>query len=105
MEKLFYSIGEVDAILDEPVSLVRFWSNSFPELVKPERNAKLNRRYTAADIETLKQIHFLVKEKGMTLDGASRQLRADRKPVDSKVKALEVLREIRKSLEAVKNSL
>ena len=71
----------------------------------PERNAKLNRRYTAADIETLKQIHFLVKEKGMTLDGASRQLRADRKPVDSKVKALEVLREIRKSLEAVKNSL
>ena len=105
MEKLFYSIGEVAAILDEPVSLVRFWSNSFPELVKPERNAKLNRRYTATRMKSSMNCVCEQNEKGMTPDGASRQLRADRKPVDSKVKALEVLREIRKSLEAVKNSL
>ena len=40
MEKLYYSIGEVAGILGETVSLVRFWSNSFPKFIKPKRNAK-----------------------------------------------------------------
>ena len=47
MEKLYYSIGEVAGILGESVSLVRFWSNSFPKFIKPKRNAKGNRQFTA----------------------------------------------------------
>ena len=61
MEKLFYSISEVSEILGESVSLVRFWSNSFPRHIKPRRNAKGNRMFTADDIEALKQIHLLKK--------------------------------------------
>ena len=41
-EKLYYSIGEVSEILGESTSLVRFWSDSFPEFVRPERNKKGN---------------------------------------------------------------
>ena len=55
MEKLFYSISEVADILGESVSLVRFWSNSFPKYIKPERNAKGNRLYTSDDIDVLKE--------------------------------------------------
>ena len=105
MEKLFYSISEVSEILGESVSLVRFWSNSFPRHIKPRRNAKGNRQYTVDDIDTLKQIHFLVKEKGMTLEGAQKSLSADKSKVDRSVKALESLKEIRAQLVLVKNSL
>ena len=54
-------------MLGEQVSLVRFWSNSFPKLLKPSRNGRGDRIYTASDIEVLRQIHYLVKGKGMTL--------------------------------------
>ena len=105
MEKLFYTIGEVAEILGENISLVRFWTNSFPKLIKPQRNAKGNRLYTAADIETLKQVHLLVKEKGMTLEGAEKSIRADRSPVDRSVKALDSLKAIRAQLVEIKKSL
>jgi DNA-binding transcriptional MerR regulator len=73
VEKLFYSIGEVAEMLNVPVSTVRFWENEF-DILKPKKNKKGNRLFTAGDIKNLKIIHHLVKEKGMTLAGAKRQL-------------------------------
>ena len=105
MEKLFYSISEVSEILGESVSLVRFWSNSFPRHIKPRRNAKGNRMFTADDIEALKQIHLLVKDKGLTLEGAEKVMSAQKAGVDRSVKALESLKEIRAQLVEIKNSL
>ena len=105
MEKLYYSIGEVARILGESVSLVRFWSNSFPKLIKPQRNAKGNRQFSAADVTTFKQIHHLVKDRGMTLEGAAQQLAADRRPVDRSVKALDSLKQIRAQLMEIKKNI
>ena len=53
MEKLYYTIGEAAEILGESTSLVRFWSNSFPKYIKPKRNAKGNRLFTAEDMDCL----------------------------------------------------
>jgi len=105
MAKLFYTISEVADNLGETVSLVRFWSNNFPRYVKPQRNAKGNRLYTESDIEALKQIHYLVKTKGMTLEGAAAQMGADHSSTDRSVKALESLREIRRQLVEIKKGL
>lgn len=105
MEKLYYTMGEVSEILGESPSLVRFWSNSFAKFVKPTRNAKGNRLFTKADVDCLRQIHLLVKDQGMTLEGAAKVLAADRKRVDAKVKVLDSLRDIRKQLVDVKKSL
>lgn len=105
MEKLYYTIGEAAKILGESTSLVRFWSNSFTKYLKPKRNAKGNRLYTKEDLEALKQIHYLVKEQGMTLEGAEKKMSADRKKVDSKVKVMDSLKAIRKQLVSVKKSL
>lgn len=102
---MYYSIGEVAEILGENTSLVRFWSNSFPAFIKPERNAKGNRKFTPEDLETLKQIHLLVKGNGMTLEGAAKKLRESRRTVDSKTKAIDSLKEIRKQLMEVKKAL
>ena len=101
MEKLYYTIGEAAGILGESTSLVRFWSNSFPKYIKPKRNAKGNRLFTAEDLDCLKQIHLLVKEQGLTLEGAARKLAAERKTVDGRVS----LKEIRRQLVEVKKSL
>lgn len=105
MDKLYYTIGEVSDLLGESTSLVRFWSNSFPKYIKPKRNAKGNRLYTAEDVECLKQVHHLVKDQGLTLEGAARKLAADRKKVEGRVKALDSLKEIRAQLIAVRKSL
>ena len=105
MEKRYYSISETAQILGESTSLVRFWSNSFPKYVKPYRNAKGNRMYTPEDIDTLKQIHYLVKVKGLTLDGAAQQMASSRSSVDKRVRALDSLKEIRAQLVEVRKSL
>ena len=84
---------------------MRFWANSFPTFIKPERNAKGNRKFTPEDLETLKQIHLLVKGNGMTLEGAAKKLRESRRTVDSKTKAIDSLKEIRKQLVEVKKAL
>ncbi|MBR1405655.1 MAG: MerR family transcriptional regulator [Bacteroidales bacterium] len=105
MEKIYYTIGETAEILGESTSLVRFWTNSFEKFLNPRRNAKGNRIYTADEIDTLKQIHLLVKEQGMTLEGAARRLAEDRRSVDSRVKALDTLKEIRAQLAEIRSSL
>ena len=101
MEKLYYTIGEAADILGESTSLVRF----FPKYIKPKRNAKGNRLFTEEDLECLKQIHLLVKEQGLTLEGAAKKIAADRKAVEGRVKALDSLKEIRRQLVEVKKSL
>ena len=105
MEKLYYSIREEADILGEQVSLVRFWSNTFPKLLKPSRNGRGDRIYTASDIEVLRQIHYLVKGKGMTLEGAGRELSSRRSEVEARVRVLSSLRAIRAQLVEIKNSL
>lgn len=105
MEKLYYTIGETARILGENVSLVRFWSNRFEKFIRPRRTAKGNRQYTAGDIEILKQVHYLVKVKGMTLDGAEAQLETSRKAVSGRVKALESLKDIRSRLQEIRKTL
>ncbi len=105
MEKYLYTIGEVADILGESVSLVRFWSNEFPKFIKPQRNAKGNRLYTKEDIETFKHIHLLVKVEGLTLEGAARRLKGDRKDVISKAQVLETLKNIRRQLAEIREDL
>ncbi|MFA6592609.1 MAG: MerR family transcriptional regulator [Bacteroidales bacterium] len=105
MEKLLYTIGEVAEILGESTSLVRFWSNTFSRYIKPQRNAKGNRQFTADDVEVFKQIHVLVKREGLSLEGAAKKLSASKHLVSSKVKVIDSLKEIRSQLEDVRLSL
>lgn len=105
MEKVIYTIGEVAEALGESVSAVRFWTNSFSKFLKPKRNAKGNRLYAPEDIETLKQIKMLVKEGGMTLEGASKRMSAERNAVKKKARVLDSLKSIRASLLEVRKSL
>ena len=105
MEKYLYTIGEVAEILGESVSLVRFWANEFPKFIKPQRNAKGNRLFTKEDVETFKHIHLLVKVEGLTLEGAAKRLRGEKKDVISKARVLETLKKIRQQLSEIRETL
>ena len=105
MAKLIYTMGEVAQELGENASAVRYWSNYFEKFIKPQRNAKGNRLYHPEDIETLKQIQFLLKNQGLTLEGVKQRLSEDRRSVESRVKVLDRLKAIREDLILVKKAL
>ena len=73
-EKLFYSMGEVAEMFDVNLSLIRYWDSKF-DILKPKKNKKGNRMFRPEDIENFKLIYHLVKECGMTLEGAQRAMR------------------------------
>lgn len=74
VQKLYYSIGEVAKLFEVNTSLIRFWEKEF-DILKPKKNKKGNRLFTKDDLENLKKIFVLVKEKGFTLEGAKKELK------------------------------
>jgi DNA-binding transcriptional MerR regulator len=104
IEKLYYSIGEVAEIFNVAPSLIRFWESEF-EIIKPKKNRKGNRQFTKEDIDSVKTIYHLVKEKGFTLQGAKEMLRNDNGAVKDKMDMIESLRSVRKFLTELREKL
>lgn len=89
-------------MLGENVSLVRFWSDTFPKYVKPKRTQnKKNRIYDKEAIANLKLIHYLVKEKGMTLEGAAKRLKENKEGLDNRSEVIDRLKGIRAELQQI----
>ena len=106
MGKLFYKVGDIASELGESPSLVRFWANKFPRLVKPSRDSKGDRRFDEDDFEMFKKIHYLVETKGMTLERAYKMLLAEHGgELSANVSLKEKLTEIREQLISVYKSL
>ena len=103
MEKLYYSIGEVSAMLGVRPSVLRFWEGEF-DCLHPVKTSRGTRNYTAHDIEMLRRIHYLTRECGFTLEGAREQMRM--RPVDDpKMQAITNLQQVRSFLVELKESL
>ncbi len=72
-EKLYYTMGEVTEMFDVNPSLLRYWESRFKQL-QPKRNNKGNRLYRPEDVEFIKLLYHLLKERGMTIEGARKSL-------------------------------
>jgi DNA-binding transcriptional MerR regulator len=103
-EKMYYSMGEVAEMLDVSQSLLRFWEKRF-DIIAPRKNKKGNRLFSPEDVRNLKTIYHLVKERGMTLAGAEKQLRARRSAIERDMEIAERLNSIRALLVEVRNEL
>lgn len=97
LNKRFYKISEVAEIIGLPASTLRFWEKNFT-IINPKRNASGSRFYTPEDIEKIRQIHYLVKEKGLKLEAAQEALKKNPEGIDKKTDAVNRLREIRAEL-------
>lgn len=105
VEKLYYTIGEISEILGENTSLVRFWAQKFPDFIKPARNKKGNRLFTAQDLANFKIIYHLVKERGMTLGGANKRMKENIEGEDKRVEVISKLQNIKAKLLQVSDVL
>lgn len=72
-KKLYFSLKEVAAHFDVNVSLLRFWETEF-DIINPRKTAGGTRQYTREDIANIQLVYHLVKEKGLTLQGARQVL-------------------------------
>lgn len=99
--KIYYSMGEVSELFGVNASLLRFWESEFP-ILKIAKNSRGHRIYTTEDVDNLRLIYHLVKEQGMTLEGAKKRLRKNRDGVSHEAEIVERLRSIRNMLAALK---
>lgn len=104
MAKLLYTMGEVTEMFDVNASLIRYWESKF-DCIKPQKNKKGNRLFTPSDIENFKLIYHLVKEKGMTLEGANNTMKRRGKRLHKEISILERLQNIRAMLVEIRESL
>lgn len=102
--KIFYSIGEVAEMFDVNQSLIRYWEKNF-DVLRPAKNKKGNRLFTIKDIDILKQIYHLVKERGMKLESAAMYMKNSGSNVSSDVEIVEKLQEIKSLLTDVLNEI
>lgn len=105
IEKVYYSIGEVAEMFGVSKSLIRFWETEF-EILKPRKNAKGNRLFTKKDIDNLRVIYHLVKEKGFTLDGARKKLKeSNPNKLEKQVDIIDKLKSLRQFLEELNKQI
>ena len=103
-EKLYYSIGEVCRMLDVNASLIRFWEKEF-DILKLKKNKKGNRLFTKDDLENIKLIYHLVKERGFTLQGAKDKLKGGKGSAKSEAEVVQSLEKVKSFLLEIKGQL
>ena len=87
-------------------STLRYWETEFPQIA-PKKGGNNVRQYTRGDIDTIRTIHLLVKERGMTLAGARRYMKKSNNVqiAQTSSEVVERLRAIRKELVDIRTAL
>lgn len=104
LDKKFYKISEVAEILGIPASTLRFWEGRFT-VIHPRRNNHGTRFYTPADIEKISMIHYLVKQRGLRLEAAQEQIRANPKGIERRHAAVARLQTMRAKVAGLLDAL
>ena len=103
-DKIYYSIAELSEHFGVAKSLLRYWEKEFVK-INPKRNAKGTRFYSKQDVDQIRLVYHLVKEKGHTLEGARKELKTKKKQVLNRIQVKESLQEIKSQLESLRNQL
>lgn len=110
ISKMYYTMGEVTAMFtklyksDVSPSLIRFYEKEF-DILKPKKNKKGNRLFTPEDIENLKIIFHLIRDKGYTLPGAKDYLKNNMGESKENQRVINSLENLKKFLLEVKDQL
>ncbi len=102
--KLYYSISEVAQMFNVSETLLRFWEKEFPN-ISPKKAGRGIRQYSKEDVEEVRLVYHLVKERGMTLQGARDAIRRDKGSTNKQIEVIERLKSIRDELQAISKEL
>jgi DNA-binding transcriptional MerR regulator len=75
-EKLYYRIGEVEALADVRAYVLRYWESEF-KLLRPKKNPAGQRVYRQRDLDLVLRIKKLLHEERLTLEGAKKRLASE----------------------------
>jgi DNA-binding transcriptional MerR regulator len=104
INKLYYTMGEVTKMFDVNASQIRFYEKEF-DILQPKKNKKGNRLFTPDDVENLKIIFSLVKDKGYTLHGAKDYLKNNKVEIKENQKVIDSLERLKQFLLEVNDKL
>ena len=104
IEKIYYSIGEVSRRTGVSTSSIRYWEKKFDEL-SPHKNTKGTRFFNENDIETVKLINHLVRERGITIKGTQQKLKDNREETINTWKIVKKLQNIKKNLSDIRDEM
>ena len=103
-DKRYYSIGEIAKAFNVNTSLLRFWEKEFKE-IQPKKKQSGARKYTPEDVIIIEKIYYLVKEKGLTIEGTKKQLKI-KNPSDSNTQIIiQKLEKLKADLLMIKEKL
>lgn len=105
LSKTYFQISDVAELLGVPATTLRFWEREFPTLIKPYRNAGGRRYYSPADIENIRKIIYLLKDRGLKLDAAKAELTHNRAGVEKRFEVIERLKQMRGEVEQLLSAL
>lgn len=91
--KLYFTIGEVSALVGEEAHVLRYWETEFPQL-RPKKNRSGKRVFTNEDIDVVFRIRRLLRDNKFTIEGA-RQALNDGEGVPIRVSEQRDLRDLR----------
>ncbi len=101
-KKVYYKIGEVAEMFHVKTSLIRYWEEEF-SFIKPKKSKGGFRLFTPKDIDNFQLIHFLIKEKGMTIQGARDYIKIKKQENDfDKLEVVNTLKRTKKFLQDIK---
>ncbi len=75
--KIYYTIGEVADEFNVTFATLRYWETQFSNL-KPDKNKRGVRLYRKQDVEVIKKILFLTRQKGYSIAGAKKEFAKQR---------------------------
>lgn len=104
ISKMYYTMGEVSAMFDVNQSLLRYYEREF-DILQPKKNKKGNRYFTPEDVENLKIIFNLIRDKGYTLAGAKEHLKNNIAGSKDNQNVISALENLKKFLLEVKDQL
>ncbi len=100
MAEKTYRIGDAARLLDLKPYVLRFWETEFPQL-RPLRTRTGQRLYAGEHIELLRTIQHLLHERGLTIDGARKEIEQMKPTATGDPLIHEIVRE----LEEIRNLL
>ncbi len=103
-QKLYYRISEVADMFGVQASTIRFWEKEF-DIIKPRKNSKGNRFFTQKDIDNIALIHYYVKERRLTLEGARQKIKENKEDSENTFQVIQSLKKVREMLLEIKANI
>ena len=103
-KRIYYTIGDVAEYFGVNESTLRYWEDEF-DIITPRRSSRGVRFYNQEDIDNVRLVYYLLKEKGLTLAGAKKQLRENRSGVIRSNEIISRLKSVREELCGIRTEL